>query len=134
MATSIVKAETLSGNMSLIIPTTLVTLSLATFLLGTIFQNLYHDIIHDIDIYNSYSFNLDPTHVGVVVVAIGKFKLASLLQYMPMPVIGGYLAYIGFFCGQAGIAMMGHVTLGDISDWWKLWSPEVRAIPIINEA
>eukprot|EP01034_Spumella_vulgaris_P025301 gene25301-31741_t len=26
-----------------------------------------------------------------------------------MPVIGGYLAYIGFFCGQAGLAMMGGV-------------------------
>jgi hypothetical protein len=26
-----------------------------------------------------------------------------------MPVIGGYLAFIGFFCGQAGLAMMAGV-------------------------
>ena len=34
-----------------------------------------------------------------------------------MPVIGGYLAYIGFFCGQAGLALMASVEIVKIEDW-----------------
>jgi SulP family sulfate permease len=44
--------------------------------------------------------------LGVALIIIGRLKLASAVQYIPVPVIGGYLAYIGFFCGRAGIAMM----------------------------
>lgn len=53
-----------------IIPTTLVVLSIYTALLGA------------------------------MLILIGRLKLATLVQYLPLPVIGGYLAYIGFFCGQ----------------------------------
>lgn len=35
---------------------------------------------------------------------LGRLRLASIVQYLPMPVIGGYLAFIGYFCGQAGLA------------------------------
>lgn len=31
--------------------------------------------------------------------------------------IGGYLAFIGFFCGQAGLAMMAHVTVDGPQNW-----------------
>lgn len=42
--------------------------------------------------------------LGVALVVLGRLRLASLVQYLPMPVVGGYLAYIGYFCGQAGLA------------------------------
>ncbi|CAM9174003.1 unnamed protein product [Phaeothamnion confervicola] len=42
--------------------------------------------------------------LGVALVVTGRLKLASAVQYLPMPVIGGYLAYIGFFCGAAGLS------------------------------
>jgi SulP family sulfate permease len=38
--------------------------------------------------------------LGVVLIAIGKFKLTNVVSYLPMPVIGGYLAFIGYFCVQ----------------------------------
>lgn len=44
-----------------ILPTTLAALSIATFLLG------------------------------VMLIVVSKLRLASLIQYIPMPVIGGYL-------------------------------------------
>ena len=44
-------------------------------------------------------------------------QLASLVQYLPMPVVGGYLAYIGFFCGEAGLALMAGVQIVTIKDW-----------------
>jgi len=44
--------------------------------------------------------------LGVALVFIGRLRLAMLVQYIPVPVIGGYLAFIGFFCGKAGIVLM----------------------------
>lgn len=73
-----------------IIPTTLVVLSMYTALLGA------------------------------MLILLGKLKLASVVQYLPLPVIGGYLAYIGFFCGQAGIAMMAGVEINSPADWGRL--------------
>ena len=60
--------------------------------------------------------------LGVMLILLGKLKLASVVQYLPLPVIGGYLAYIGFFCGQAGLAMMAGVEISSLSDWSKLCS------------
>ncbi|KAJ1427778.1 hypothetical protein B484DRAFT_74140, partial [Ochromonadaceae sp. CCMP2298] len=73
MAASIVHSIEDKDN---IVPTTLVVLSICTFLLGC------------------------------MLIVVSRLKLATVIQYLPMPVIGGYLAFIGFFCGQAGLAMM----------------------------
>mmetsp|Transcript_33295 Transcript_33295/g.54961 ORF Transcript_33295/g.54961 Transcript_33295/m.54961 type:complete len:585 (+) Transcript_33295:154-1908(+) len=44
--------------------------------------------------------------LGLGLVILGKLKLAQYVQMLPTPVIGGYLAYIGFFCGVSGLALM----------------------------
>ena len=61
--------------------------------------------------------------LGAMLVVAGRLRLASLVQYLPMPVIGGYLAYIGFFCGQAGLGLMAGVELDGIGDWPELLAP-----------
>jgi SulP family sulfate permease len=33
--------------------------------------------------------------LGVALIVLGRFRLASAVQYLPMPVVGGYLAFIG---------------------------------------
>ncbi|KAF1773968.1 Cyclic nucleotide-binding-like [Phytophthora cactorum] len=43
--------------------------------------------------------------VGVGLILTGKAKLASLVQYLPTPVIGGYLAYVGFFMVKGGVSL-----------------------------
>lgn len=55
--------------------------------------------------------------LGTMLIVIGKLRLASVVQYLPMPVVGGYLAYIGFFCGQAGLAMMANVQVTSVAQW-----------------
>lgn len=57
--------------------------------------------------------------LGVALILIGKFKLASYCQLLPSSVIGGYLAYIGFFCGQAGLALMAMVDVQGLRQWYK---------------
>ena len=41
--------------------------------------------------------------LGLSLVVIGKFKLGSFVSYLPAPVVGGYLAFIGYFCFIAGL-------------------------------
>lgn len=43
--------------------------------------------------------------LGVVLVLMGKFNYANLVAYLPLPVVGGYLSFIGYFCLVAGIGM-----------------------------
>ncbi|RHY30458.1 hypothetical protein DYB32_004304 [Aphanomyces invadans] len=58
--------------------------------------------------------------LGIALVVTGKLKWASFVQYLPMPVVGGYFAFIGFFCLQAGLAMMSGKEVKEIADWGQL--------------
>ena len=44
--------------------------------------------------------------LGLALAITGKLKLAALVQYLPLPVVGGYLAFIGLYCFEAGLALM----------------------------
>lgn len=44
--------------------------------------------------------------LGFALVLIGKFSLAQYVQMLPTCVIGGYLAFIGWFCGMSGLELM----------------------------
>jgi MFS superfamily sulfate permease-like transporter len=35
----------------------------------------------------------------------GSLKLAGLVQYVPLPVVGGYLSYVGYFCFVSGVSL-----------------------------
>ena len=73
IATSIVKTgQTQAWDDQEILSTVLVTLSLSTALLG------------------------------LALILIGQLKLASLVAYLPATVVGGYLAFIGYFCLLSG--------------------------------
>ncbi|OWZ19718.1 Sulfate Permease [Phytophthora megakarya] len=52
--------------------------------------------------------------LGLCLVVMGKLKLAALASYLPMPVIGGYLAFIGIFCMYAGLALCTGLVVNDI--------------------
>lgn len=65
--------------------------------------------------------------LGAMLILIGRLRLASMAQYLPVPVVGGYLAFIGFYCGQAGLAMMGGVELVRLRDWSRLCNSTVGA-------
>ncbi len=59
--------------------------------------------------------------LGLGLVVIGRLKLASYIQLLPTPVVGGYLAFIGFFCGQGGLSLMSNVEVSGIHDWGKFF-------------
>ena len=69
--------------------------------------------------------------LGAVLIVAGKFKFADAVAYLPLPVVGGYLAFIGYFCVEAGVALcIGH-TIMKPSDWTYLFNTQalVLAIP-----
>lgn len=43
-----------------------------------------------------------------------KYKLAQLVQYMPLPVIAGYLGFVGYFCIASGIGLGCSIDIGSI--------------------
>ncbi|KAL3659284.1 hypothetical protein V7S43_015861 [Phytophthora oleae] len=58
--------------------------------------------------------------VGVGLILTGKARLASLVQYLPTPVIGGYLAYVGFFMVKGGVSLTTGVSLASVQGWVEL--------------
>ncbi|KAL7544042.1 hypothetical protein ACHAXR_013481 [Thalassiosira sp. AJA248-18] len=61
--------------------------------------------------------------LGLVLMLLGKFKLLDIVSYLPMPVIGGYLAFIGYFCLEAGVALCIGKPMTELSDWRYLLDP-----------
>ena len=42
-------------------------------------------------------------------------------QYLPLPVVGGYLAFIGIFCLEAGLSLMTGQQIDGVSTWGLLF-------------
>lgn len=61
--------------------------------------------------------------LGLVLILLGKFRLLDIVSYLPMPVIGGYLAFIGYFCLEAGVALCIGESMQSLSDWKYLLNP-----------
>ena len=62
--------------------------------------------------------------LGLGLLIIGYFKLASTVQLLPTPVVGGYLAFIGFFCGQGGLSIQAGIEVTGIMQWGAFFTPE----------
>ncbi|KAK9810835.1 hypothetical protein WJX73_000129 [Symbiochloris irregularis] len=93
MATSIAEEGKAKGDAKAeILGTTLITLALAT------------------------------TLVGICIILVGVYKLASLVQYVPLPVVAGYLGYVGYFCLAAGISLACNVEVDSFLSWRNLFS------------
>eukprot|EP00752_Nemacystus_decipiens_P005603 g5071.t1 len=58
--------------------------------------------------------------LGVALVIIGKLKLARFVAYLPMPVVGGYLAFIGLFCLEAALGLSSGKDIQGVGTWGVL--------------
>ncbi|RMX69466.1 hypothetical protein DD238_001378 [Peronospora effusa] len=69
--------------------------------------------------------------LGAALIVTGKLRLASFVQYLPMPVVGGYLAFIGFYTMEAGLSMMTTQSIKQPADWIKLanWNVLLLSVP-----
>ena len=66
--------------------------------------------------------------VGVAFLVLGRSKRANLIRFVPYPVVGGFLAGVGWLLLEGGILVAGGVapaldTIGDLGDAlvWKRW-------------
>ncbi|EDQ92088.1 uncharacterized protein MONBRDRAFT_22902 [Monosiga brevicollis MX1] len=55
--------------------------------------------------------------LGAALFVTGRLKLASLVQYLPLAVIAGYLAFIGLYCFEAGLSLMSGKQILTFRDW-----------------
>ena len=60
-----------------------------------------------------------------------KYILLFVFQNRPVPVVGGYLAFIGYFCLQAGVALCIGYSMIEFKDWIYLfnWQSIILATP-----
>eukprot|EP00756_Hemistasia_phaeocysticola_P001530 Hpha_TRINITY_DN11075_c0_g1::TRINITY_DN11075_c0_g1_i2::g.93040::m.93040/K03321/TC.SULP; sulfate permease, SulP family len=63
--------------------------------------------------------------LGVALMVTSYLRAASFVQYLPMPVISGYLAFIGLFCVEAGLGLS---TGLDVNTHPQSW-PQVLETP-----
>ena len=69
--------------------------------------------------------------LGVALIVTGHLQLAQHVQYLPLPVVGGYLAFIGLYCGEAGLSMMTNLQIDGLlsltrgaEQWTLLLQPD----------
>jgi SulP family sulfate permease len=58
--------------------------------------------------------------VGLGTLGVARLRLAGLVQYVPLPVVGGYLSFVGWFCFVAGVGLGAGVELGAPATWLGL--------------
>ena len=63
--------------------------------------------------------------VGIALIIIGKMKLIQYVQMLPLPVVGGYLGYIGYFCLAAGLGIGSGREVSDPSTLLQLFEPSL---------
>lgn len=66
--------------------------------------------------------------LGTGLIVIGRLRLAQYVQKLPTPVVGGYLAFIGFFCGQSALSLLTSIQVSGILDWWILFRPRAMCL------
>ncbi|KAL4859503.1 putative vacuolar membrane protein [Chlorella vulgaris] len=70
---------------------------------------------------------------GAMTLLVARQKLAQLVQYLPLPVIGGYLSFVGYFCVASGIGLGTSLDIGGLATWAQLWNWEaaVKLVPTV---
>jgi SulP family sulfate permease len=68
--------------------------------------------------------------IGVVFWLVGQYRMAALGQYVPYPVVAGFLASTGWLLVKGSFAVMAGTgfDFGDLTNWWdvrRLWIPGV---------
>ncbi|MGI9622916.1 MAG: SulP family inorganic anion transporter, partial [Acidimicrobiales bacterium] len=68
--------------------------------------------------------------IGLIFWLVGRYRLAVLGQYVPYPVVAGFLAATGWLLFKSSFAVMAGVAFdfGDLESWWsvrELWLPGV---------
>lgn len=70
--------------------------------------------------------------VGLSLICIGKMRLANLVAYVPMPVFGGYLAFIGLFCIEAGLSLTSGEGINGLGTWYLLVQSKQTVILVVT--
>lgn len=70
---------------------------------------------------------------GAMTLLVARFRLAQLVQYLPLPVIGGYLSFVGYFCVASGIGLGVSQDIGTIASWVNLFQADalVKLVPTV---
>jgi sulfate permease, SulP family len=55
---------------------------------------------------------------------VRRKRLAGLIAYIPLPVVAGYLGYVGYFCLAAGAAQSSGQPVSSLLSWGLIFTPD----------
>ena len=61
--------------------------------------------------------------LGWALVVFGRQRLTYVVSFLPLPVLSGYLAFIGAFCVEAGLGLCVGGAVQGPATWSLLWTP-----------
>ncbi|KAG2496216.1 hypothetical protein HYH03_005814 [Edaphochlamys debaryana] len=69
--------------------------------------------------------------VGLGTIVVARLKLADMVSYVPLPVVGGYLGFVGYFCIAGGTALAAGVQVDTLVSWVHLCAldPLLKLLP-----
>ena len=72
--------------------------------------------------------------VGLCVLVVAKKSWAGFIQYIPLPVMGGYLGYVGYFCIASGTGLGSSQEIGSLTSWVRVFNRDslIKLIPTVS--
>eukprot|EP00892_Ulva_mutabilis_P011320 jgi/Ulvmu1/8560/UM045_0002.1 len=70
------------------------------------------------------AMTLSTAVTGLLLIVVGKRRLAGLIAYIPLPVVAGYLGYVGYFCLAAGAAQSSGKPISSLLSWRLLFAED----------
>lgn len=77
------------------------------------------------------TMTLSTVIVGMGTLLVAKKSLAGFVQYIPLPVMGGYLGFVGYFCIASGIGLGCSQDISSLISWVSIFNKDslVKLIP-----
>ncbi|KAI8107618.1 hypothetical protein M9435_002646 [Picochlorum sp. BPE23] len=72
--------------------------------------------------------------VGLGTYVVAKNSWAGFVQYIPLPVMGGYLGFVGYFCVASGVGLGSSQDISSIMSWMKIFNQDslIKLIPTVS--
>ena len=102
--------------------------AMANIIANTILED--SEIIEEIISTTCVLLPLGTALLGLVRIFMGKYKLADAMDYISILVVSEYLAFIGYFCLEAGVALCISKPMVTLMDWKYMLDPKYFSLAV----
>lgn len=80
-----------------------------------------------------FTMTVSTVIVGLGTMFVARRSLAGFVQYIPLPVMGGYLGFVGYFCIASGVGLGSSQEIGSLGSWVKIINKDslIKLVPTL---